>query len=85
MFSTIMKVIFWPFTLLSGLFDVIGAMFNVMGSVFSKVFGIAAVLLISAIILGGFKLYDKVKGPKEEEQLASGDTETFNSYYEQKK
>lgn len=77
MFKTVMNVIFWPFTLL-------GTLFDIMGSVFSRMFGIAAVLVITGIILGGFKLLDKVKGPKEEE-LASGDGENFSSYYQQQK
>ena len=87
MLRLLLKVVFFPITIGVSFFETIIKIFtgaiNLLDWAFTKATGVAAVLLISAIIVGGFKLWDKVKGPQEE-PLASADEETFTSFYDQR-
>ena len=84
---TLLKLIFTPFRLalkiLKSFFGLLTNVSILVDGLLGKVEGVLAVLLISAIIVGAFKLYDKIKGQKED-SFGSAD-EPFTSYYQQQK
>ena len=84
---TVLSIVFFPITILVKLVQLVIRIFagtiNLVDAVFARIPGVLAVLVISALIVAGFRFWEKLKSQKE--GGSDVEEEPFTSFYQQQK